>query len=96
MTNTPNTVVMNKGDLAFLDTLCNGLVPLKVLRIESDTRQDGKPVKHVVAIVTANRGPFRRGDVITTKSPGRIVPRAAVRRFPGKVWPTILPFTVGV
>lgn len=91
-----DTIVMNKNDLAFLDTMCNGLVPLKVLRIENDIRQDGKPVKHVVAIVTANRGPYRRGDVVTSESSGCIVPRAAVRRFRGKVWPVILPFTVGV
>ena len=89
-------IIMNKNDLAFLDTICNGLIPLKVLRIEDDIRQDGKPVKHVVAIVTANRGPYRRGEIVTSESLGHIVPRAAVRRFRGKVFPSILPFIVGV
>lgn len=87
-------LTLNTGDLAYLDTLSSGLVKLKVIRIENDTRQDGKPVKHVVVRVTADRGAYRRGELINSEMLGRIVPRTAVKRYrSGKVY--VLPFTIG-
>lgn len=89
-------LTINTGDLAYLYGLNHGLVRLKVIRIENDTRQDGKPVKHVVAIVTGRQCyPFKRGDKVTTESLGLIVPRTAVKRKRGQDRPVILPFTVG-
>lgn len=88
-------IILNTGDLAYLDTLSSGLVKLKVIRIENDTRQDGKPVKHVVAKVTADRYAYKRGEIINTEMPGRIVPRSAVKRRRGRQFPYILPFTIG-
>lgn len=87
-------IILNTGDLAYLDTLSSGLIKLKVIRIENDTRQDGKPVKHVVARVTADRGAYHRGDLVNSERPGRIVPRTAVKRYrSGRAY--ILPFTIG-
>lgn len=87
-------IILNTGDLAYLDTLSSGLVKLKVIRIENDTRQDGKPVKHVVARVTAERHAYKRGEVVTTESLGRIVPRSAVKRYrSGRAY--VIPFTIG-
>jgi len=87
-------IILNTGDLAYLDTLNSGLIKLKVVRIENDTRQDGKPVKHVVARVTADRYAYKRGEIVNTELPGRIVPRTAVKRYrSGQLH--ILPFTIG-
>lgn len=87
-------LILNTGDLAYLDTLSSGLVKLKVIRIENDIRQDGKAVKHVVARVTADRHAYKRGEIVNTESPGRIVPRAAVKRYrSGRSY--VLPFTIG-
>lgn len=88
-------IILNTGDLAYLYGLNHGMVKLKVLRIENDTRQDGKPVKHVVTVVTCPSGVFRRGDIVTTESLGRIVPRTAMKRKRGQDRPVILPFTIG-
>jgi hypothetical protein len=85
---------LKTGCLAFVDTLCNGLVPCKIIRIDMDKRQDGKPVAFIVAQITAQRGPYRRGERISSESPGHIVPRDAVKRFRGQVFPRILPFDV--
>lgn len=90
------TPILKTGVLAYLDTLCNGLVPLKVIRVERDHRQDGKPVAHVVARITADRGAYKRGEVVTTESAVRIVPRDAVRRLRGQVFPRIYPYSVEV
>lgn len=90
-----DVITLNTGDLAYLDTLSSGLIKLKVIRIENDTRQDGKPVKHVVARVTADRHAYKRGEIINTEMPGRIIPRAALKRSRGSDWPVILPFTIG-
>jgi|GEM_PF-5022441 len=91
-TNTPRLTV---GCLAYLDTIASGLVPLKVIRILEDQRQDGKPVPVVVARVTAARPGYARGETLTSESLGRIVPRDAVKRFRGQVFPRILPFAIG-
>ncbi len=92
--------ILNTGDLAYLygSTQHHGLIKLKVIRIENDKRQDGKPVKHVVAKVTgltAAIWPFRQGDIVTSESLGMIVPRSAVKRKRGYDRPVILPFTIG-
>lgn len=73
-------IILNTGDLAYLHstTQHHGLIPLKVTAIEADTRQDGKPVKHVIAKVTTDHHPYKRGDKVTSESLGRIVPRTAV------------------
>lgn len=89
-------IVLNTGDDAFLHLINNSFVKLKVIRIEDDVRQDGKPVKHVVAKVTGGLvWPYRPGDIVTTEGRGRIVPRKAVKRTRNNKPPVILPFTVG-
>lgn len=90
------TISLEVGSLAYLDTMFSGLIPLKVIRIEADVRQDGKPVKHVVAKVTAERGPYKRGEVVTSESPGRILPSKAVKRSRQRIGAYYtLPFEIG-
>lgn len=89
-------IILNTGDLAYLSILGRQFVKLKVIRIENDIRQDGKPVKHVVAKVTGPQvWPHRRGDIVTSETLGNIVPRTAVKRKRGAELPYILPFTIG-
>lgn len=93
-----NEIILNTGDLAYLygTTQHHSLIKLKVISIEADTRQDGKPVKHVKAKVMGLQvGPFKRGDIVTTESLGLIVPRTAVKHKRGQDRPVILPFTIG-
>ena len=88
-------ITLNTGDFAYLHSVTqhHGLIPLKVTAIEVDTRQDGKLVKHVVAKVTTNHHPYKRGDQVTSESLGKIVPRAAV----AIKWDSIVvsPFEIG-
>lgn len=89
-------IILNTGDLAYLCLLGRQFVNIKVIRIENDTRQDGKPVKHVVARVTGRMvWPHRFGDIVTSETVGNIVPRKAVKRKRGAELPYILPFTIG-
>lgn len=89
-------LILKTGSLAYLDTTFSGLIPLKIVKIENDTRQDGKPVKHVVAKVTANRQGYYKGELITTESLGKIVPRQAVRKSRQRIFGHyILPYKIG-
>lgn len=72
---------LKTGDLAYLDTLCAGLVPCKVLSI---TRRQGDPSyahshASVRARVTAARHGYERGEEVTVPF-ASCVPRAAVLR----------------
>ncbi len=85
---------LRRGDLAYVDTLHSGLVPCKIVRIDTDTRQDGKTVAHVVARITGKRDAYHVGEVISSESPGTIIPRTAIRKFRGQIFQRVLPFTV--
>lgn len=87
-------ITLRTGDLAYVDTLQSGLVPCKIVRINTDKRQDGKTVAHVVARITGARYAYRVGEIISSENEGHIVPRAAIRKFRGCIFPRILPFTI--
>lgn len=73
------------GTLAYFDSLRSGLVPCKVVDI-----QPGRvAVVEITAIVTANRYAYKRGERITF-SGTHIIPRKHVKRFRGRIWPTII------
>lgn len=65
----------NLGNLAYYDTLRNGLVPCKV------TGYDGI---NVYFTVTANRGAYKRGERLQSVS-SYVVPRKMVRVRSGKM-----------
>lgn len=89
-----NTPRLTLGSLAYLDTINGDLVPCKVIAVQEDTRQDGKPVPFVIARITATRGKFNRGGTVTSEGPGRIVPRDAVKFRRGQDRPDIRPFVI--
>lgn len=70
--------VLRKGCLAYYDSLA-GLLPCKVLSV---TGKPGAPSSESEAIVklTANRGPWKRGEVLAAMWTIHVVPRKAVSR----------------
>jgi len=86
--------ILKRACLAYIDTLHSGLVPCKIVRIETDKRQDGKIVAHVVARVTAPRYAYKQGEIVTSEHHGRIVPRSAVRQFMRRGYSIVLPFYI--
>jgi hypothetical protein len=72
MTYTPRAALM----LAYLDSYAFGLVPCRVIRARWSRAQGSTTID---VVFTANRGPYRRGEVSRNWSTTAVVPREAVR-----------------
>ena len=70
---------LKAGCLAYLDTLVNGLVPVKVTAVTSTPdKLLAYPILDASVVVTATRGAYKQGDELVF--PARsVVPRGAVR-----------------
>lgn len=75
--------VYGAGALAYADFFGAGLVPCKVLAVAEPG--DGRHVTRgrVVVRLTATRGPWKRGEVLTVTGPDA-VPRDCVRTIGGR------------
>jgi len=93
--------VLKTGALAYIDTL-SGLLPCRVLSvcgdnglelgrgIASDRRSDGGC--RVQVVLTADRGAYKRGDVMSDYPARYIVPRAALRTIRRRYY--VFPYSV--
>lgn len=79
---------LRTGDLAFYDSLTASLVPCRVVSITEYSFG-----KRILLVTTAARGCYARGVQIDAPET-RAVPRDAVYRPRGAVFPRILPYTV--
>lgn len=82
--------VLKAGGLACYETISCGLVPCKVEKVSAH-ENSGCVFKEATFTVTASRGPYKRGEVLTVLTTS-VVPRAAVRRR--KYGTYILPYNV--
>jgi len=63
------------GELAYIDTMRNGMVPVKVTEVVAGAA--GHELSGSITVkVTATRGAYRRGEVIAGNYAARIVPRS--------------------
>ena len=79
-----NDETFGVGTLAYFDTLCSGLVPCKVTEVREPGSGRQVTSGFVVAKVTAERGPYKRGELVHA-SAAYVVPRKMVRRSRGRV-----------
>jgi len=70
------TTIIRRGDLAYYESFA-GMVPVKVLDQATHRTATGS-VDGVIVRVTADRGTYRRGEVMTAAE-FAIVPRSHVR-----------------
>ena len=80
---------LKPGCLAYLDSITSGLVPCKVIYIET---VDG--YRYATITITATRRAYDKGQTVDRMLVSLVVPRDAVTRFRAMSGPRILPYTV--
>jgi len=78
------TTIMRRGDLAYVETVFNGLIPVKILD-QAAHRTATRTVDGVKVKVTAERGAYRRGEVMTVEEQA-VIPRSHVFRRGGNLY----------
>lgn len=81
------TVTGRVGDLAYLETVRDGLVKCKVMYVK---REDNGDLTLVVR-VTASRGCYKLGEAIKATAL-HIIPRGAIYKRRGEYFPRIRPY----
>lgn len=76
--------VFKAGELAYIDTLCSGLVPCKVLEVVQPGSGEYATVGNIKVKITAKRRRYFIGDIIKHNSASKIIPRSHIRKSGGK------------
>jgi hypothetical protein len=76
------TLTLAMGSLAYYDSFCDGLVPCKVTEISGQSGP-ASTSQTITAILTASRGPWKRGEQIMSTGL-HVVPRNAIRHVCGQ------------
>lgn len=84
------STVLKSGTLAYWDTFA-GLVPCRVRHIHA--MNGGGTGMAADVTLTADRSPYRRGEIRDNLPVGHVIPRHCVRRLRSRS-PYIVPYTV--
>ena len=72
------------NELAYIDTLCSGLVPCKVLEVVETGSGEYATAGNIKVKITAKRRGYFVGDVVKHNAASKIIPRSHVYKSGGK------------